>query len=90
MPRDSANSITTDELLKAYTLGYFPMAAARDADHVIWVLPDQRGIVETAKIWAPRRLKRDLRQSSFEIRINTDFSGVISACQEETKERNET
>lgn len=90
MPRDSATSISTDELLKAYMLGYFPMARARDDEAVVWVLPETRGVLPLDKARAPRRLKRFLKTHTFDIRINTAFPAVIEACAEATPQRAET
>ncbi|GJL91483.1 leucyl/phenylalanyl-tRNA--protein transferase [Hyphococcus sp.] len=90
MPRDSANSIPTDDLLKAYTLGYFPMARARDDANVVWVLPDERGVIPLDAMHAPKKLARFLKTEPFEIRINTAFADVIAACAEATKARPDT
>jgi leucyl/phenylalanyl-tRNA--protein transferase len=90
MPRDSANVIAIDELIKAYTLGYFPMARARDDASVVWVLPDERGFIDLADARAPRRLKRAVRSDQFEVRINTAFPEVIAACADATKARPDT
>ncbi len=90
MSRDSANSLSTDELLKAYTLGYFPMARSRTDDGVVWILPDERGVLPLDGAAAPRRLMRFLKSSPFEIRINTAFLEVISACAEATPSRPDT
>lgn len=90
MPRDSAAAIAVDELIKAYALGYFPMARARDDDHAVWVLPDERGVLPLEAARAPRRLKRLLRAEPFEIRIDTAFPAVIEACAAETKNRPDT
>lgn len=90
MPRDSAHSIRTDELLKAYSLGYFPMARSRDDESVIWVLPDERGVIPLDQTRAPKRLIRFLKSEPFDVRINTAFIEVIYACAETTKSRPDT
>ena len=90
MPRDSSSSIATEDLLKAYTLGYFPMARARDDAHAVWVLPDERGVIPLEHCHAPKKLARFLKTDPFEIRINTAFPAVIAACAEATKARPDT
>lgn len=90
MPRDSANAISTDELIKAYTLGYFPMARARDEDAVVWVLPDERGVIALNEARSPRRLRKFLKTEPFEIRINTAFTDVMTACADATSARPDT
>jgi len=90
MPRDSATCISTDELLKAYGLGYFPMARAREEADVVWVLPDMRGILPLTEARAPRRLLRFLKTHPFDIRINTAFADVITLCAQATPARPDT
>lgn len=90
MPRDSANAISTDELIKAYTLGYFPMARSREEDAVVWVLPDERGIILLDEVRTPRRLKKLLKTEPFEVRLNTAFPDVMTACADATPARPDT
>ncbi|MEM8936530.1 MAG: leucyl/phenylalanyl-tRNA--protein transferase [Pseudomonadota bacterium] len=90
MPRDSATAISTEDLIKAYTLGYFPMAQARESQEIVWVLPKERGVIPLSAARAPRRLKRFLKSSSLEVRINTACHAVICACAEANAGRPET
>lgn len=90
MARDSANSISTEDLLKAYTLGYFPMARSRNDPSVVWVLPDERGIIPLDAPHIPKKLTKLLKKEPFEIRINTAFPDVILACAEATNARPDT
>lgn len=90
MPRDSAQTIIPEELLQAYSLGYFPMAQNRDDKHVIWVLPDERGALKLGDARAPKKLKRFLASEPFDVTINTAFSELMSACAEPGPGRRET
>jgi len=90
MARDSADTIIPEELLQAYTLGYFPMAQHRCDDHVMWVLPDHRGVLKLDDARAPKKLKRFLLQDRFDVKIDTAFSDVLAACAETAPERRET
>ncbi|MFQ5562655.1 MAG: leucyl/phenylalanyl-tRNA--protein transferase [Parvularculaceae bacterium] len=90
MPRDSATAIPLDELLKAYTLGYFPMARSRDAESVVWVMPEERGALPLDKFRCPRRLKRFIAKEPFTVRFDTAFAQVIRACAEPAPGRNDT
>ncbi len=90
MPRDSSNSIATEELIKAYMLGYFPMARSRDDETIVWVLPDERGVIPLSQTRSPRKLIRRLNTNPFDIRINTAFGDVIEACAQSTKARPDT
>ena len=90
MPRDSANAISVDELIQAYTLGYFPMARAREDASVVWVLPEERGVIPLRDARAPRRLLKLTKTDPFEIRINSAFGDVIAACAAATPVRPDT
>ena len=72
--------ITPQVLLKAYSVGLFPMAESADDPGLFWLEPEQRGILPLDTVHVPRRLKRTIRNDLVEIRISTDFQGVIDGC----------
>ncbi len=72
--------ITPALVLRAYSVGIFPMAESNDAETVFWIDPDLRGIMPLDRFHVPRRLKRTVRQGAFEVRCNSDFDAVIDAC----------
>lgn len=80
MARDSAHDIDPEQLLKAYTLGYFPMARRRTDRDVVWVLPDQRGVLDLDAARAPRKLRRLIARAPFEIAVDRSFAAVMAAC----------
>ena len=90
MARDSSCRIDPDELLKAYTLGYFPMARSRRDDAVVWVLPQVRGVLHLEKARAPKRLLRTLKDAPFEVRIDTKFAEIVAECARSAKGREDT
>lgn len=90
VPRDSDARIDPDDLLKAYTLGYFPMAKTRFDEHVLWVMPEARGVLPLGEARAPKRLLRTLMAEPFEVTIDTAFSEVIALCAKTTKSREDT
>jgi leucyl/phenylalanyl-tRNA--protein transferase len=90
MARDSAHDIDPDQLLKAYTLGYFPMARRRSDAHVVWVLPDHRGVLDLDQARAPRKLRKLIAAAPFEVSVNRDFAAVIAACAEPGPGREDT
>jgi len=90
MPRDASGKIDPEELLKAYTLGYFPMARSRNDDAAMWVLPDFRGVLPLEMARAPKRLIRTLKQELFAVRVDTAFADVIAACARKSKGREDT
>lgn len=82
MPRDSAIEIEPEEILKAYTLGYFPMARTHDDAHAMWVLPQMRGILPLEEARIPRKLRKFLRKEPFRVTANLAFSRVLDHCAE--------
>lgn len=70
--------ISADALLTAYASGWFPMAVAEG--EIRWYSPDPRGIIPVETFHVPSRLARSLRKAGFEIRVDSDFRGVITAC----------
>lgn len=82
--------ITPEVLLKAYACGIFPMAESAEDQGLYWIEPERRGIIPLEGFHVPRRLLRTLRRNPFEIRVDTDFEGVIEGCAEPTPERRKT
>lgn len=64
-------------LMAAYRQGMFPMPIFPGGP-VGWWSPDPRGILELDELVVHRSLERSARR--FEIRIDTDFAGVIDGC----------
>ena len=77
---DIVIEITPQVLLKAYTCGIFPMAESADDPALYWIEPQQRGILMLDEVHVPRRLARSIRQAGYEVRIDSDFEGVITGC----------
>lgn len=72
--------LTPEILLRAYTVGIFPMAETRDDPELFWIDPERRGILPLDGAHLPRRLKRTVRQGVFDIRCDTACREVIRAC----------
>ena len=77
---DIAIDITPEVLLKAYSCGIFPMAESAEDPALFWIEPQHRGVLPLDEIHISRRMKKTLRSSPFEIRIDHDFQGVIDGC----------
>ena len=77
---DIVIEITPQVLLKAYACGIFPMAEAADDPALYWIEPQARGVLPLDAVHVGKRLKRTVRQDRFEVRIDTDFFGVIGGC----------
>ncbi len=82
--------LTTDLLLQAYRIGYFPMAEDRVARDVFWVRPEMRGILPLKGLHVPRSLKKTVRQDKFDIRLDTAFEAVMKGCAMPQTEREQT
>jgi leucyl/phenylalanyl-tRNA---protein transferase len=77
---DIAIEITPEVLLKAYACGIFPMAESADDPALYWIEPQARGILPLDQVHIPKRLARTIRSGRFEIRIDSDYAGVIEGC----------
>ena len=77
---DIAIEITPQVLLKAYACGIFPMAESADDPALYWIEPPHRGILPLDRVHVPRRLARTVRRGAFEVRVDSDFEGVIAGC----------
>ncbi len=75
-----AETLTPDLLLQAYEAGFFPMAEDAEGTAVFWVNPPMRGVIPLDQFHIPRRLARTVRQDIYQVRIDSDFHGVIEGC----------
>ena len=82
--------IDPDMLLRAYAIGVFPMADARDADSVYWVEPRRRAILPLDGFHLSRSLRKTLTSGRFETTLNRDFAGVVAKCAEAAPDRADT
>lgn len=79
-----------DELLNCYATGVFPMGDARDDPRVFLVEPDQRGVIPLDGFHVPTRLRKTVRSTPIEVRIDTAFAAVLDACAAATPGREDT
>lgn len=75
----SADKIDPEVLMAAYASGYFPMADSREGE-IGWYSPDPRAIIPFDKLKISRSLNQTIRKKVFELRIDTQFEGVMRAC----------
>ena len=71
--------LTSRLLLQAYANGYFPMPDPETGEP-LWYKPDPRAILPLDGFHASKSLLRTIKQSSFEVTINVDFSSVMAGC----------
>ncbi|MGH6812782.1 MAG: leucyl/phenylalanyl-tRNA--protein transferase [Methylocella sp.] len=78
-PRDQYE-ITSDILLRAYSIGLFPMAESATDQNLFWVDPEARGVFPLEGLIVSKSLAKMVRSDRFEIRIDGDFDAVIDGC----------
>jgi leucyl/phenylalanyl-tRNA--protein transferase len=66
------------------------MAEARDDPRVFLVEPDQRGVIPLNRFHIPSRLRRTVRGEPFQVRVDTAFDAVLSACAASAAGREDT
>ena len=72
--------ITAEVLIRAYSIGIFPMAEAADDPELFWVEPEKRGILPIDGFHLARRLARTVRSDRFAVTCDTDFEAVVAGC----------
>jgi leucyl/phenylalanyl-tRNA--protein transferase len=67
-----------ERLLAAYRSGIFPWYS--EGEPIWWHSPDPRFVLEPEKLHVPRSLAKILRRGDYEIRFDTSFVQVMTAC----------
>ncbi|RFB80368.1 leucyl/phenylalanyl-tRNA--protein transferase [Methylovirgula sp. 4M-Z18] len=83
-------AITPEVLLKAYSIGLFPMAESADDPTLFWMDPEQRGIFPLDGIVISKSLLKSVRSHKFLITCDKSFDRVIAACAAPTPDRPNT
>lgn len=73
-------TLTPDILLRAYSLGIFPMAESRDSVEIHWVEPRLRGIFPMDGFHISRSLRSEILRADYRVTVDHDFAGVVAAC----------
>jgi len=71
-------NLDPDILIQAYSRGAFPMTD-RDG-RIRWYTADPRGILPLDAFHVPQTLRQVVRSGKFDVRVNTDFRGVMTEC----------
>ena len=72
--------IDPDLLLRAYSIGVFPMADSRDAAEVFWVEPRRRAILPLDGFRLSKSLRKTIRSGAFTVTADTAFPEVVRRC----------
>jgi leucyl/phenylalanyl-tRNA--protein transferase len=83
-------SLDPDLLIRAYSVGVFPMASTRDAADVFWVEPKKRGVLPLDGFHLSRSLAKCLRSERYVVTVDRAFARVVSCCAEPTPGRPDT
>jgi leucyl/phenylalanyl-tRNA--protein transferase len=79
-------TLDPDLLLRAYSIGVFPMSDGRDAKDLYWVEPRRRAIIPLDGFHLSRSLRKTLRAGVFEVTRDRAFGEIVRLC----AERNDT
>lgn len=77
-------------LMRAYAIGIFPMADARDDVDVFWVEPEKRAILPLDEFHLSKSLKKVIRSDRYTVTCNRAFDRVIALCAEAADGREQT
>jgi leucyl/phenylalanyl-tRNA---protein transferase len=80
MSRRQPPLITPDLLLRAYSIGLFPMAEDRDSTDLHWVEPERRGVFPLDGLAISKSLAKVVRSDLYEVTANAAFGDVMAAC----------
>jgi len=70
--------LSVPRLLNAYQHGIFPWFS--EGEPILWWSPDPRMVLFPAELKISNSLKKTLKNKTFELRFNTAFREVITAC----------
>lgn len=74
----AGGGLSVSRLLEAYSHGCFPWFS--EGEPVLWWSPDPRMVLLPPDLHVSRSLARRIRRGGFEIRADTAFREVITAC----------
>ena len=77
-------------LMRAYAVGIFPMADARDDIDVFWVEPEMRAILPLDGFHMSKSLRKVIRSNRFTVTCNRAFADVIAMCAQSADDREQT
>ena len=88
--------ITPEMLLRAYAIGIFPMAEARNDPELYWIDPELRGILPFDTFHVPHSLRKTVRRGlagkdpGFRVTCDVAFEDVILGCATPAPGRHQT
>jgi leucyl/phenylalanyl-tRNA--protein transferase len=73
-------TLDPDLLLRAYSIGVFPMSDGRDADDLYWVEPRRRAIIPLERFHLSKSLRKTLKSDMFQVTRDTAFARIVRLC----------
>jgi leucyl/phenylalanyl-tRNA---protein transferase len=70
--------LSVERLLEAYRHGIFPWF--NPGEPILWWSPDPRMVLAPSEVRVTRSLAKRIRNSGFELRVDTAFADVMRAC----------
>lgn len=74
----AGGELQPDWLIAAYQRGIFPWF--NEGQPILWWSPDPRMVLFPSALHVPKSLARVMRKGGYEIRVDTAFEAVMSAC----------
>ncbi len=90
MSRREQRTITPHHVLRADSVGLFPMAESAEDKELFWVDPEQRAIFPLDDFSVSHSLAKTIRRDRFEVTVDQDFDAVIAHCAAPAKDRENT
>jgi len=90
MARRHTQTITPQLLLRAYSVGLFPMAESATDPNLFWVDPEQRAVFPLDAFRVSHSLAKTIRSDRFEVSVDVDFDAIIDACAAPAPDREKT
>lgn len=72
--------VTPELIVRAYRAGIFPMSEDAADEDIFWVSPEWRGIMPLDGFHASKSLRKAMRRSGWDIRVDTDWDSIIKGC----------
>jgi leucyl/phenylalanyl-tRNA--protein transferase len=73
-------TLDPDLLLRAYSIGVFPMSDSREAGDLYWVEPKRRAILPLDSFHLSRTLRKKLKSGVFQVTRDRAFANVVRLC----------
>ncbi|MEA3045128.1 MAG: leucyl/phenylalanyl-tRNA---protein transferase [Sphingomonadales bacterium] len=77
-------TLDPDLLLRAYSIGVFPMSDSREANDLYWVEPKHRAILPLNSFHLSRTLRKTLKSDRFKVTRDRAFRRIVRLCADRT------